>query len=319
MSTDRKYAIEVGLQVTSTHWHLYQTTDGGEGAAAHEAASGASFNVYLVLERPKMIIDPDSLEVGEREVVGAFEVPGPSPERHEFRLPMSFPTVNMAATSPYPHTELSLEVNGASVAGGKLPLLHPWLITDYEEKDCFKVSYVGQAQGRKKERGALERLKKHETLQKIQADIIDKRPENEVWIAVFDFEASFMWEMNSSSPNAEIGAEDSFEHLLAAEAALQNDRELHINLAEAALIRYFQPEYNDKFKKVFPSNQHTSYTAVYEHDVNALFVVLGTTSPPIRLHSDKVEPSGVHPAFSSLLGTSLRQSMLNLLGAPIQK
>jgi hypothetical protein len=49
-----------------------------------------------------------------------------------------------------------------------------------------------------------------------------------------------------------------------------------INFTEAALIRFFEPHYNDKYKKNFPDPRHVSYTECYNLDLSALVIELFT-------------------------------------------
>jgi hypothetical protein len=67
-----------------------------------------------------------------------------------------------------------------------------------------------------------------------------------------------------------------------------------VALAEAGLIRYFQPEYNDRLKHTFPARTHVPLTAVRAIDLHGLVVELHTTDvfsafgsgvqPPLTLH-----------------------------------
>ncbi|TKG97822.1 hypothetical protein FC678_26315, partial [Peribacillus simplex] len=41
-----------------------------------------------------------------------------------------------------------------------------------------------------------------------------------------------------------------------------------INFTEAALIRYFQPKYNDIMKYRFPSRTHTEYSDLFKENVD---------------------------------------------------
>ena len=49
-----------------------------------------------------------------------------------------------------------------------------------------------------------------------------------------------------------------------------------INLTEAALIRYFQPQYNIVYKDSFPNYKHSSYSECYGMDVNSISIELDT-------------------------------------------
>ncbi|AIY72847.1 TPA: hypothetical protein ACLQU7_005697 [Bacillus tropicus] len=43
-----------------------------------------------------------------------------------------------------------------------------------------------------------------------------------------------------------------------------------INVTEAALIKYFKPKYNNKFKNNFPDIAHKGYRFYYNYDYNSI-------------------------------------------------
>jgi hypothetical protein len=61
-----------------------------------------------------------------------------------------------------------------------------------------------------------------------------------------------------------------------------------VSLAEAGLIRYFQPLYNDVFKLRFPGRRHTILENLRERDLMGLVVELQAQDMPLRLGSEKV-------------------------------
>ncbi|WP_437277196.1 hypothetical protein WME90_39080 [Sorangium sp. So ce375] len=310
----RKYAVEIALQLTTTHWQLLQP-DGFAGAQAHSASSGAAFNVYAILERPRLELDPASLRFVGQAVEGSFKVCGPHPAVHQFRVPLAFDVKGRTVDSPYPHTCLRVLEGNQEVSYAKLPLLAPWVDTDYKHMSHYRVDYVGQAQGGIHDRDAIARLQNHETLQKIMSDIMLERPHSEAWLFLTDFEPSTMWHVGGTSAYAEVSLEESMAHVAQVEQSIVKDRSQLINLVEAGLIRYFQPAYNDRYKKTFPSPNHSTYTSAYESDINALALVLSTTAPgPIVLYSDAAEPNSVHTIRYPLHSKTLREYMLDLFG-----
>ena len=69
-----------------------------------------------------------------------------------------------------------------------------------------------------------------------------------------------------------------------------------ISLAEAALIRYFQPKYNTIYKKKFPSRELKVLSQCYEYDFSALAVEINTDELRLSLYSDTVRPAMHHIA-----------------------
>lgn len=312
MGPVREYAVEVALQVTNTFWCLLQP-DGLERAQAAAAGHGARFNVYALLERPRIVVRPDTLSLQSNQVSGQFEVQGPEPAVYGFRLPTAFDSSGCQIECTHPYTTIRIVRDAAVVSEAKVPLLAPWMTTDYTHLADYRVSYVGQAQG--DGRDAFDRLVRHETLQQVQSDIILERPETDLWILLMDFEPSTMWQMSGSSLTAKVPVDKSLDHVEQLERAVFYDRPLLINLAEAALIRHFQPLYNERFKTTFPTPHHTSYTAVYEHDLNALVFLLATQFPQrIRTYSHAVEPNDVHTMSYPLHDRTLREYIFDLFG-----
>lgn len=66
-------------------------------------------------------------------------------------------------------------------------------------------------------------------------------------------------------------------------------------VTEAALIRYFQPEYNKTFKYNFPEPLHKTYCNLYRLDYNAVGLDFESlTTIGMRLWSDVVAPTFIH-------------------------
>ena len=99
-------------------------------------------------------------------------------------------------------------------------------------------------------------------------------------------------------------------------AAMMNDpvdERQRVCFGEAALIRYFQPEYNTIFKKTFPSPAHDSYSQCYDVDLNAVSVELSFESFPFSIFSQAVVRSRRHFAQFPLHSPELRKSMFDVV------
>ena len=84
-----------------------------------------------------------------------------------------------------------------------------------------------------------------------------------------------------------------------------------INFTEAALIRYFKPEYNDKFKETFPSPAHSTYSECYDIDINSISIEFLTQDLRCRFYSDEVKPNWEHFAFFNLHTYADRKGMFD--------
>ena len=91
-----------------------------------------------------------------------------------------------------------------------------------------------------------------------------------------------------------------------------------INFTEAALIRYFQPEYNTLFKDPFPSPVHSSYASCYDVDLNMIAVEVGSEDLGCKFWSKHVEPKWTHIAAFPLHSREQRKHMFDLFPGAIE-
>lgn len=156
--------------------------------------------------------------------------------------------------------------------------------TDYD----FEVLYIGQAYGREKYRSAIDRLKCHETLQKILIDCHTKFTNRRLFVMLFRFSEQQIMFINgfenkfSSNKNDE---EKHFQELVNDSISIVEgdgaDRLRQvINITEAAMINYFKPEYNKNFVNNFPSLDHKSYQHYFDLEYNAISIDLQLYGPP---------------------------------------
>ena len=155
----------------------------------------------------------------------------------------------------------------------------------------FQVVYVGQAYGKDGSRNALDRLKKHETLQKIalkgapdgcrlQLLLIEVHPSNQMF-TVFN---PFAVDHSQGTQRIKQGLDKYFD-------TSEHER---ITLYEASLIRYFQPEYNIEFKNSFPSTNMKVLKDCYDKDFSSIIAEFCFDHPPFRLSSPSVPAKPYH-------------------------
>lgn len=173
----------------------------------------------------------------------------------------------------------------------------------------FKVVYIGQAYGRDGKRTALTRLLQHETLQKIA---IRGAPEgysiallmvavqlNNQLLTVFNPRAK---EKDKTGERIHSGLEKLF-------GTSEQER---IALYEAAMIRYFKPEYNIEFKESFPSTRLKILQDSYEKDFSAVVAEFAFDDIPVSLYSDCVQPNSWHSANHDLHKDKDRKAFFGL-------
>lgn len=173
----------------------------------------------------------------------------------------------------------------------------------------FEVKYIGQAYGQDGSRNAVDRLLKHETLQKIALKGVPKgrrltllmlsiQPNNQL-VTVFN---PFAKNKDEGSTRITSGLEKLF----------NTTEEERISLYEAALIRYFYPEFNKEFKDSFPSTKLKILQDCYEKDFSTVIAEICIDGLPFRLCSEKVSPTLDHIAKHDLHKDEARRMFFGL-------
>lgn len=162
----------------------------------------------------------------------------------------------------------------------------------------YKVLYIGQAFGNEQgQRNAIDRLKAHSTLQKILADCLASKPASEIQIGIFQFyRANLLTSMDGRDKSAisDIRDHKRLSNAIDAKISLKSE----IAIIEAALIRYFQPEYNIKLKGDLPSQGSKTLQECYKYDISAIAVNLVTRfeqfDMDVQLYSDRIPKKTWH-------------------------
>lgn len=168
----------------------------------------------------------------------------------------------------------------------------------------FEVKYIGQAYGKNGSRNALDRLVKHETLQKISLKGI---PDGyKLSLLLLEVEPSNRL-ITALTPNSQItGDEDG--RIKAGLDKLHGTTEAEqVSLFEAAMIKYFSPKYNKEFKNSFPSTNLKVLQECYEKDILAVFAQICIDELPFKLFSESVKPKQYHISKHDLHNDSERK------------
>ena len=253
---------------------------------------GVAPHLYLIGTRPRISMKKGSGQIDGNAVKCELEV-HQQDERIEVPCDLQWERLpdGTELKCEYPYTKFVLETpDGNSRLASKWSLMLQG-IQPMSPHLNFDVLYVGQAFGEDGDRNAAERLASHETLQKIYAEAIQKKPDKEVWLNLIAFQPPMqivMFDGRHKGPTDEPeGHDEKF-------AELDMSWAHQICFAEAAMIRYFQPEYNKIFKNSFPSQSHVSYAECYDLDLNSVSVEFNTESLNCTFSSLSVEPSGLH-------------------------
>lgn len=286
-----------------------------------EIAKELPFHIYMICRRPRITFDPASITYGDKTMSARFVV-------HERTGPVYVPFTTGMTVEPekrpikceYPYNEVRiLDEKGELVlgfhAGHMMSMTGPGLHDPGQMKHLdLEVLYVGQAYGKEGERTAPDRLKNHETLLAIYAELAASAPEDEIWLALLSFEPpiTIMSFDGRQQHTAEVTGNADLAHMFNMLENPVTERQ-RVCFAEAALIRHFQPKYNDKFKYNFPNPAHETYSECYDLDLNAVAVEIHFEELRHRLYSPAKPPRYNIFVEFPLHSTELRQSMFEVV------
>jgi hypothetical protein len=297
----RKYISEFGLNSLG-HSVLIQR-DGLDKLDQIGLPEDMPLHIYMIARRPRITLDPASIQIDDQTVRGRFNIQRQNTlEPHDFILGNELGTADVRIDCPYPHTEYTIHYTNGQQVLGKAALLMSqipqyWPLLDLE------VLYVGQSS-----RAAPERLRNHSTLQEIYAEAIQRSPDQEIWLVLWNFQPFVLATFDGRAGTYDTTLEEDDAHMKQVTHSLISEQQ-QINFTEAALIRYFQPEYNVKFKNSFPSATHDSYSECYEIDLNLINVELQTEMIRSRLWSKSRAATWVHFATFEFHSSEERRNM----------
>lgn len=164
----------------------------------------------------------------------------------------------------------------------------------YETDDVkFMVKYIGQAYGQDGSRNAIDRLLKHETLQKIALKGVPQDYRLNLLMLSIEPSNQLITLMNPFAKKSDSGNSRIQQGLDKARNTTEAEK---ISLYEAALIRYFYPEYNKEFKDSFPSTRLKILQDCYHKDFSAVIAEINMDDLPFKLFSETVAPKYSHIA-----------------------
>jgi hypothetical protein len=317
MTAPRKYRIEHGLNMVADRMLLLQ------GSLLSGLEDDAPFgpdhplHIYFVLQRPRLALAPKSVTACERSFHGVLtRQVGDTFEEYPFQVANEYGVTSATMESEYPHTEVTVHDGRGGprryAAVSQVAMAIPRLahLTDLE------VLYVGQAYGAEGERTAISRLKNHSTLQNIYAEALTRSPDSEVWLLLVEFAPTVMFTIDGQTKDVLTSMEDDLAHTREVFRRPISEQQ-SINFAEAALIRYFQPRFNELFKRTFPNPAHATYSECYDVDLNTLIVELDTEELGTRLWTNGAPVNHQHFARFNLHNSEMRRDMFHLCGVAL--
>lgn len=173
----------------------------------------------------------------------------------------------------------------------------------------FEVKYIGQAYGQDGSRNALDRLLKHETLQKIALKGVPDGYKLTLLLLSIQPNGQLFTLFNPFAKNKD---DDGSRVRAGLDKLFNTSEQERTTLYEASLIRYFSPEFNKEFKDSFPSTNQKVLRDCYEKDFSALIAEISIDELPFRLKSEVVPASYGHIAKHDLHKTEDRKIFFGL-------
>ena len=161
--------------------------------------------------------------------------------------------------SEWPFEEYAVIAEGRRVAGGVVALLGSQVEGAWPDAArLHEVVYIGQAFGRSGERTAWDRLRRHETVQRVLAET---PADTQVWLTLAAIVDLQLYTDMDPTVSTSMSSEEDDQHTATVLKAITEEsfaEKEAVAMAEAGLIRMFQPEYNDRLKYTFPARRQVS-------------------------------------------------------------
>lgn len=277
-------------------------------------------NIYFVLRRPKVTINPESFT--SNKVKANFDFIIHEKEHYgviNLAIELKNASSKLELKTEYPYNLFAITDNSKT-----LLVARPSSMIDRVEMENnvetdlldYEILYIGQAYGRDGERTALERLAAHETVQNIYTHSLTNNPDCDIWILLTNFSQLNLL-FNLDSDLIDFNEENEKKDFKKGNEFIDNNglnftEKQKINFTEAALIKYFEPTYNKEFKDTFPNKNHKSYSECYTLDVRALTIELETSEMVRNIYTEKSGRKKYHKQMFEFNDDNDRISLLGM-------
>jgi hypothetical protein len=277
----------------------------------------ADYHIYMINRIPKIVFEPHSVKQYQDHFSVKVKLKRENKIDKEIKVNIpGLPRTNnflVHYTFDKPcKTMFLVNNNGGKAIIQALPLYLEKSIEPLETE----IIYIGKAFGKKGERTALERLKSHSTLQHIQSEAIFNDWDEDIVLTLWELSPVLLTMADGTAESYQKSDEEDSNHL---QRVISNTIEMKqmINISEAALIYYFKPEYNEKFKNNFPNVKHKGYQSYYDLDYNSVSVELDTSELNIHLFSENNAYHLYDNINFNLYPKDKRKSMFEIFERPI--
>lgn len=209
---------------------------------------------------------------------------------------------------PIPENHKLVQLDGTSYLersdGEKFTISQETLLQFVSGSMFFEVKYIGQAYGKDGSRNALDRLKKHETLQKISLKGVPENYKLSLLLLSVESNNQLVTMLNPRAQKQDDGSRIK----AGLDKLFDTSEPERISLFEASLIRYFYPDFNKEFKDSFPSTNLKLLHDCYEKDFSAVFSEICIDELPFQLFSESAPATHHHLAKHNLHDDEARKA-----------
>lgn len=264
----RKFRTEFTLCVTVVGAGLLRASD-----LKKSDPPGEKSHLYVISSTPVVSVDAATVVIGKDNLAGKVAINNAGAlVEHDFAVHHDGSIAKWE--SEWPHTDFALrDVDGNLYAGGSVGHLgHLGAAGWPREASTHEVLYVGQSYGKEGSSTAWDRLQKHETLQQILAE---RRPDREIWLTLATIVDTQVISETAPGSGMLLSDDQDVDHyvdvltFVRSEGFKDGDA---VSIAEAGLIRGFQPKYNIRLKETFPVPTQKSLKTVRGLDFHSLIV-----------------------------------------------
>jgi hypothetical protein len=253
-------------------------------------------HIYMVVKVPKIIFVRDSIKIDKKYINLKIRIMDDRDNNEfEFRVinTSKKQKLEVVLSPNKDDIEIKDELGNYVIKGNSFMSL----ISSGYLIDC-EVVYIGRSFGKEGERTVYDRLKSHSTLQKIYAE---KEDDKSVFLSAWDYDRNTIGFLSPLEPDDQKIVDIYRKQLELSKRPYELIRKKQeINFTEAALIRYFQPKYNDVMKYRFPSKTHTEYSDLFKVNVDYVSVEVDTKRLNVKLYSEVAPANFEHNPFYAL-------------------
>ncbi|UMO88880.1 hypothetical protein HP572_04780 [Pectobacterium sp. PL64] len=283
----------------------------------------ANCNIYLIVSRERIYINPAKFSLDGRVVSGYFLV---NRSMRSVNVPFEYTIPENIVYDEKDILDVYVDLNGTKlivmtpaikeiIAVSTIVVQAHSLLTSADTD--LNVMYVGQGIGRKRTRTAVDRLHAHSTLQRILAETSTHFPSTEVLLMLYRFEHGRTIISSGGNLNVEplSSAEDDSVHLSQLSSVKLNRNEV-VSLAEAGLINYFKPQYNVLIKHSdFSSKSRlTVLNRLINRGITGLIVEICSANTRSRIGTQHAIPIGLEELYTpeQLAGTLIKDEAVRV-------